>query len=115
MLGAEPRDRRVIRNILSTRHPERYIHRAQPFDLPRRPHLAGIRIHQQRDHHVRIERGPALTRPCPPRMQHRRVQLPDRVDQKPHQMITRQPLSHVRRQQEPLTTINRPIRIRHTQ
>jgi len=38
------------------------------------------------------------------RIERRQVHLGDRSDHKPRQMIDRQPLPHIRRQQEPLLT-----------
>src|SRR5699024_4023869 len=42
------------------------------------------------------------------------IDLLDHIQHYPHQVLSRQPLPHIRRQQERLITIHRTVRLRHT-
>jgi hypothetical protein len=64
-----------------------------------------VGVEQHRDQHRRVIRRPAM--PIGPirGTEPRQIQLIDHVDHEPHQMIRRQPIPHIRRQQEQLPTI----------
>jgi hypothetical protein len=105
MSTTEPGDRGVIRLHIGGDHPERDIALTPLFDTPRRHHPRRIGIHQQRHHHLRM-----MSRPTPAviairRIKLRQIQLLDRVDHEPRQMILRQPIRQRRRQQHHLITI----------
>jgi hypothetical protein len=57
---AKPRDRRVIRRLVSTDHPRGNVLNAAPLNPPRRPLTDRIAVKQQRHHHRRIMRRPTL-------------------------------------------------------
>ena len=46
-------------------------------------------------------------------MQRRGIQLSNRIEHEPHQMITAEPIRHIRRQQKLLITQNRSIPLGH--
>jgi hypothetical protein len=58
---AEARDRRVIRPLVGADDPRGDVLDAAPLDPPRRPLAERVAVEQQRDHHRRIVRRPALT------------------------------------------------------
>ena len=111
--AAEPGDRHVVRRQVASQHPERNVFNTTPFDHPRRPHTGAVRVQQQRDHHRRVIRRPAM----PIRSIHAKepvqVDLIDDVDHEPGQVILRQPVRHVRRHQELLRPIRRHEVVRH--
>ena len=110
----EPGDRHVVGHVPGADHPERHVLLAQPLDPPRGRHPVRVRPDQQRQHHVRvIARRPRPARPAP-RVERRGIQPPHRLDHQPHRVPRRQPLPHVRREQERLITVNRAVPLRHT-
>jgi len=110
---AEPGDRAVIRNVLCADHPESHIHLAQPLDLTRRTDPKAIGIDEQRQQHVRVEGRPACTPIRVAATKGGGIQLLDHADHEPCQMIRRQPVPHVHRQQELLITHHSPKPLRH--
>ncbi len=103
--GPEPRQRHVIRHQATGQHPERDVLSAAPLDHPRGTDPAAVRIQQHRDQHRRVIRRPAV--PISPIRgpEPRQVQLVDHIDQEPRKVIRRQPVPHIRRQQEHLITV----------
>jgi hypothetical protein len=63
-----------------------------------------VGVEQHRDQHRRVIRRPAMPIGPIPGTKPRQIQLIDHVDHEPHQMIRRQPIPHIRRQQEHLPT-----------
>jgi len=57
-------------------------------------------MQQQRQQHVRVRPTPAHTAEVTSRVEGGGVRLADHLKVEPDQMIRRQPISHVRRQQE---------------
>jgi hypothetical protein len=57
---AEPRDRRVVRDLTRGQDAKRDVVLTGALDRPRRPDPARVSIDQQRDHHRRIKRRPAV-------------------------------------------------------
>ena len=109
----EPGHRHVVGRPPRADHHERHVLAAQPLDPTRRRDPVRVGPDQQRHHHVRVEaRRPGPARAAP-RVERRGVHQPDRVDHQPHRMTRRQPVPHVRRQQERLITIDRKIILRH--
>jgi hypothetical protein len=113
MLLPEPGDLRVIRRIERTHDPKRRIRVTGPLDRPRRPHSLAVAVDQQRQHHLRIERPPTGTAQRIPSRQPGQIKLIDDIDHQPHQMIGRQPLGKINREQELLTPINPTEPLRH--
>ena len=103
----EARDRGVIRRLVGGDHPERDVLAAAPLDPPRRALADRVRVHDQRHHHRRIVRRATPAVP-PIRSQERgQIELADRVDHKPREVIISQPLTQARRQQQLLLAITR--------
>jgi hypothetical protein len=114
VLGAEPRDRRVIWPVLGAEHTEGHISQAPALDLPRGPHALAVRIDQQGQQHVRVIARRPGTAHTPADVKSTGIQRLDRLQQEPHHVIRGQPLPHVRRHQERLITLNQTIRLGHT-
>jgi hypothetical protein len=76
-----------------------------PLDLPRRALPDRVRVEQERDHHLRIERRAAPTVAAIGSVERVQIDLLDRVDHKPGQVILRQPVAQTRRQQQLLVTV----------
>ena len=110
---AEPRDRRVIRRLVGADHPRRDVLDAAPLDPPRRALADRVAVEQQRDHHRRIVRRPALPVVAIGRVERAQIKLRDGVDDKPREMPLRQPLAQARRQQQLLIAITREEVLRH--
>jgi hypothetical protein len=111
----EPRQRRVIRPLLSRQHPERDVFLAGALDHPRGPDPARIGVEQQRDHHRRVIRRPAA--PIDPigAIERLEIHLRHRVDNKPREVPWRQPLADVGRHQKRLLAITRDKALAHHQ
>ena len=115
MAADEPRHRHMVRNQVARDHPKRDVLTAVTLDRPRRAHT----------------RSQTQTRsPSPSSMAHTqqpRDHRPDRphrtpkvhalhgVDHEPRQVIRRQPIPHVRRQQKPLLSTALNEVLRHTE
>jgi hypothetical protein len=108
MPADKPRDRRVIGHQVRGDHPEGHVLATVTLDRPRGTHPGRKRVEHERDHQRRLIGSPAMTIGPIGRIEPRQVHLGHRLDHKPRQMIGRQPLPHIRRQQEPLptTTLN---------
>jgi hypothetical protein len=120
VIATKARQRRMIRHPIGTDHPVGNILAAATLDPPRRALPARVGIQQQRHHHRRV-----IGRTTPPvaaigGIKRRQIHLAHRVQHQPRQMTLGQPLPHIRRQQEPLLTIDRnevlghaPNRLKH--
>src|ERR1035441_29310 len=104
MPNDEPRDRRVIRHHVAGDHPVGHILATVTLDRARRADLRRVRIQDERHHHRRLIRRPAVTVSPIRAIERLKVHLRHRVDHEPRQVIGRQPIPHVRRQQETLLT-----------
>ena len=108
----EPRDRHMIRNQVPRDHPVGHMLTTMTLDRPRGPHPRRKPIQDQRQHHRRLIRRPAMTIRPVGRIERPKIQAPDRVNHKPRQMIRRNPIPDIRRQQKTLltTTLNEVLR-----
>ena len=107
------RDRRVIGRLVGGDHPERDILAAAPLDPPRRALPDRVRVHDQRHHHRRIVRRRPVTVGAIRGKERSQIELADRVDHKPREVILSQPLTQARRQQQLLLAITRQEVLRH--
>jgi hypothetical protein len=108
---SEPRNRRVVRRLIGGDDPKRDVLAATPLDPPRRTLADRVAI----QHHRPIVRRAAPT-VQPKRAEERgQIQLPDRIDHKPRQVIVGQPLAQARRQQQLLLAVTRQKVLRHAQ
>jgi hypothetical protein len=113
MPGPEARDRGVIGNPIGRDHAEGNILAATPLDSAA-PALADrARAQQQRHHHRRLESGPTPTVAPVAGVEAAEVDLIDRVNNEPGQVILRQPPPQTRRPQQPLVTITRKEVLSH--
>ena len=109
----KPRDRGVIGRLVGADHPERDVLATAPLDPPRRALPDRIRVDEQRDHHRRIMRRPAMTVGAIARIERGQIHLLNSVEHEPRQVLLRQPLPQARRQQQLLLTITRDEVLRH--
>jgi hypothetical protein len=98
----EPRDRRMVRNQIAGDHSVGNVLSAVTLDPPRGAHTGREPVQDQRHHHRRLIRRPAVTVSPIRAIEVTKIHVGHRADHKPRQMISRQPVPHVRRQQEPL-------------
>jgi integrase len=83
------RDRRVIRRLIGAHHPDSDVLDTTALDPPRRPLPDRVAIQQQRDHHRRIVRRPAVPVGPIAGIERAHIQVRERVDHKPRQMALR--------------------------
>ena len=105
MALAKPRDRCVIGRAVGADHSRGDILHAATLDAPRRALPDRVAVKQQRHHHRRLVRRPAL--PIKPigAIERRQIQPLDGVDDKPGQVPCWQPLAQARRQQQHLIAV----------
>jgi hypothetical protein len=110
----EPRDRRVIRHLVSGNHPIGNVLTAVTLDPPRGTLLRRIREQHQGHHHRRVIRRAAMPVRSIRRIERRQIQPLDALDHEPRQMILRQPIPQRRRHQKRLLTIKTDEVLRHS-
>ena len=113
MPGPEPGDRGVIGTQPAGDHPVAHIAHAPPLDHPAGPLALAVAIQQQRHHHLRVERRPAMPVGPVPAAELAQVQGGHRVQHHEHQIVFGQPLAHVHRQQQRLITLRIKEILRH--
>jgi hypothetical protein len=110
---AKTRDRCVVRRLVRADHTESNILHAAALDHPRRALTDRVRVEQQRDHHLRVKRS------APPPISAIRAEDPaqidllDRVEHTPRQVILAEPVTQAGRQQQLLITITSEEVLRH--
>ena len=109
----EARDRGVIGRLVGRDHPERDVLATAPLDPPRRTLPDRVRVHDQRHHHRRIVRRAAPPVRAIGSQERGQIELADRLDHKPREVILGQPLAQARRQQQLLLAITRQEVLRH--
>ena len=113
MTLAEPRDRRVVGNLVSGDNAEGHVFLARPLDRARRPDPARVRVEQQRDHHRWLERRPAVPVLPVGGVERAQVHLRHRVEHEPRKVRLRQPVADVGRQQKRLLAVGRKEVLAH--
>jgi hypothetical protein len=108
----EPRDRRVIGNVLRAQDTKRDVRVTQPLDLTRGPHPVAVRVDQQTQQDPRVIPSSTGTTPTTT-LELADVQDIDGIEDEPDQVIARQPVPHIHRQQHRLVTQHRTIRLGH--
>jgi hypothetical protein len=81
---------------------------------PAGPLALAVPVQQQRDHHLRAGRRPAMTVRAVPAPELTQIQGRHRVQHDEHQVVFGQPLAHVRRHQQRLITLREKEVLRHT-
>jgi hypothetical protein len=107
MANPQSRDRRVVRSLVNGDHAEGDILTQAPLDTTRRALPDRVGIEQQRDHHLRIERRAPPAISAIGLINSAQVDLLDRVQHEPRQVVFRQPFTQTRRQQQLPLTITR--------
>jgi len=103
--GAKAGDRRMIRDPVGRDHPEGDVLAAASLDSAARALPDRVAVEQQRDHHLRVERGPPPAILTIRPRERAQIHLLDGVQHEPGEVIFRQPLTQVRRQQQLLVTV----------
>ena len=109
----EPRDRRVIRDLMGGDDAKGNVFLAGPLDRPRRPSPARVGVEQQRDHQRRLKRRAAVPVSAVSRIERGQVHVRNGVDDQPREVPLGQPLADVRRQQERLPAVSREEVLSH--
>jgi hypothetical protein len=104
---AKPRERRVVGHLVGGDHPARDVVLAGPLDRSRGPGPARVGVEQHRHHHRRIKRRATVPIGAIGAIERRQIHPGDHVDDEPREVILRQPLANIRRQQKRLVTIAR--------
>jgi hypothetical protein len=102
---AKPGDRRVIGLPVRRDHAERDVLNTPAFDHPRGALPARVGVDQQRDHHRRIMRRPAVSVGAVIGIKRRQIHRLYRRYHEPREVILRQPLIQTRRQEKRLLAI----------
>jgi hypothetical protein len=113
MPGPEPGDGRMIGAQAASDHPVRDVAHAPLLDHPAGPLALGIGVEEQRHHHLRVERRPAVPIGPVAAVEPGQVQSGHRVQHHIHQIVLGQPLPHVHRQQQRLITLRVQEVLRH--
>jgi hypothetical protein len=95
-------------------HPVGHVPRAPLLDHPAGPLALAVPVQQQRDHHLRVKRRPAVPIGPVPAAELAQIQGGHRVQHDVHQIVFGQPLAHVHRQQQRLITLREKEVLRHT-
>jgi hypothetical protein len=103
MVGAQP----------AGDHPVAHVAPTPAFDHPAGPLTLAVSIQQQRHHHLRVERRPAVPIGPVPAAELAQVQGGHSVQHHEHQVVSGQPLAHVHRQQQRLITLGIKEILRH--
>ncbi len=105
MPAAELRDGRVVRHQVRADHPIGHILGTLPLDPPGGPVPPGVRVEQQRHHHLGVIGRPAMAIGAIRPVERAEVHLLHRGKDGPHQMVLGHPLQQRRRHQEGLVPI----------
>jgi hypothetical protein len=95
----------VIGHQVGTDHPIGHVLRTRPLDPARGAVSLREGVEQQRDHHLRVVGGAAVAIGPVVGIEAAQVHVLDRGQDRPHQVILRQPLKQRRRHQKHLLTI----------
>ena len=106
VLLPELADRPVRRTVPRRQHHERHVRLQPRRDPPRRIHPRHVRVHQHLHHHRRMVRllPPPVSTPVA-RVERFQIHRPHKLVHVVRQVLTRQPLPRIRRQQAPLRGI----------
>jgi len=95
-------------------HPVAHITNAPLLDHPAGPLALAVAIQQQRHHHLRVKRRPAVPIGPVPAIKLTQIQGGHRIQHHEHQIVFGQPLAHIHRQQQRLITLREKEVLRHT-
>ena len=106
-------DRPVTRKVPRRQNPERHIFLQLARQTPGRNHPRRVPVNQHLQHHPRLVRRLATAVALVGRVKHRQIQPVHQVTHMVRQMTSRQPIPHIRRQQQPLIRMVRAQSRRH--
>jgi hypothetical protein len=112
--GSEPGNGRMIRTQPGDDHPVGHVAHATLLDHPAGAFPLAVAVQQQRGHHLRVERRPAM--PVGPMTTAKLAQIHggNRIQHNEHQIVLGQPLPHIHRHQQWLITLRVKEVLRHT-
>jgi hypothetical protein len=113
MPGPEPGGGRVIGAKPARDHPVADVPYAPLPGHPAGPLALAVAVQQQRDHHLRVERGPPVPVSPVPAPELAQIQGGHRVQHDERQIVPGQPLAHVHRQQQRLITLREKEVLQH--
>ena len=103
VLLTKRRDAVVIRMLIASEHAKRDVFVGRSLDLPGGWPTHAVAVHEQRDHHRRVKAGsPSVILRLVHGVNRAQVQARNHVEHEQRQMPLRQPLTEVRRHQQPL-------------
>ena len=107
LLVADPEagDRRVVGNLVRADHPEGDVLAAAALDPSRGALADRVGVGEQGHHHLRIVRGAAVAVGAIGGVEGLEVELLDRLDHEPGEVVLGEPVAEVRRQQHRLVTV----------
>jgi len=103
----------VIRAQPAGDHPVGHVPQAPLLDHPAGPLALAGAVQQQRDHHLRVERGPPVPAGPVPAPEPAQIQRGHRVQHREDQIVPGQPFAHVHRQQQRLITLRKQEILQH--
>ena len=105
MAGAKARDRRVIGDLVGADHPKGDVLATAALDPARGALADRVGVGEQADHHLRLVGGGAVAVGAVGGVERLDVELVDRLDHEPGEVIGGQPVTQVGRQQQRLVAI----------
>ena len=102
---AEAGDRRVVGDLVGADHPEGDVLAAAALDPSRGALADRVGVGEQGEHHLRLVRGGAVAVGAVGGVEGLEVELLDRLDHEPGEVVLGEPLAQVRRQQQRLVTV----------
>ena len=113
VLLAETADRRVVGVLVRGQHPEGDVLPAAPFDLAARALALAVGVEHERDHHRRLVRLPPPTVLAVALVERGEVQLADRIEHEPREVVPGQPVAEAGGHQVLLVTVARQETLGH--
>ena len=101
----KPGDRRVVGDLVRADHPEGDVLATAALDPPRASLADAVGVGEQADHHLRLVGGGAVAVGAIGGVEGLEVELLDRLDHEPGEVVVGQPIAQVRRQQQRLVSI----------
>ena len=106
-------DRGVVGLLVRGQHAEGDVLAAAPFDPAARALALAVGIEHERDHHRRLVRLPPPAVLAVARVERREVELTDRIEHEPREVVLGQPVAEAGGHQVLLVTLARPEALGH--
>jgi hypothetical protein len=98
-------DRRVVGDPVGADNPEGDVLAAAALDPPRASLPGAVGVGEQGEHHLRIVRRSAVAVGAVGGVERLEVEFVDRLDHEPGEVILRQPVAEIRRQEQGLAAV----------